>query len=137
MVIDLDEPWRTEARAEQYKDWVDRMRQKRKSNQQRIRGSDDQEAPSYWRAEDVFREGRHRASTDARTRSDAERDDLLAILGLSGNPPLRQIEIAFRRLAMEHHPDRHVDADEHTRAHHLEQMRRINEAYAELRRLQA
>ena len=62
--------------------------------------------------------------------------DLLAVFGIVGEPSPRQVETAFRRLAKEHHPDRHIDADEATRAFHLDQMRRINEAYSRLRQLE-
>ena len=136
--IVLDEPEATLDRAARYQDWVERMRSKRAANQQRIRAADtDTDAPpTYWRAEDLYRESRRVADAELPRRNDPLVQELLAVFGLSGEPSPRQIEVAFRRLAKEHHPDRHVDADEAVRTHHLEQMRRVNEAYARLRQLQ-
>ncbi len=59
------------------------------------------------------------------------------MFGIVGEPTANQVETAFRRLAKQHHPDRHIGADEATRAYHLDQMRRINEAYSRLRQLQS
>jgi DnaJ domain len=139
VAIDIDDVPLTSARAEQYQDWVERMHRKRESNQQRILGSHDEgkNDASYWRAEDVFLESERLASGGLSHRDTPRTDEMLAVLGLSGDPSTRDVELAFRRLALEHHPDRHVEADESTRAHHLDQMRRINEAYAALRRLQS
>lgn len=128
-------------RAAEYREWVARMRAKRAANQQRIRAASAaprvQGPSSYWTAEQVFRESQRVAEAEAGNPRDALAiQELLAVLGLSGAPEPDEIEAAFRRLAKAHHPDRHVHADEATRNHHLEQMRRVNEAYAHLRRLQ-
>lgn len=138
IVLDSSE---TEDRAAEYREWVTRMRAKRAANQQRIRAATSEprvQAPSsYWSAEQVFRESQRVAEAEAGNPRDALAiQEVLAVLGLSGAPEPHEIDAAFRRLAKEHHPDRHVDADEATRNHHLEQMRRVNEAYAHLRRLQ-
>lgn len=132
--IDLDDVAMTSDRATQYRDWVERMRAKRERNR-RIADDDPHEAPSYWRAEHVFADGDH-TSGSRPTPSDAIVQELLGVLGLSGQPSPGEVEAAFRRLAKVHHPDRHVAADDATREYHLDQMRRINDAYARLRQLE-
>lgn len=136
--IDLDEHPLTADRAEQYQDWAQRMRAKRETNQQRIRDREGGHAaatPSYWRTEDVYRESTRLAAGEVPASSDPLVQELLGVFGLTGEPASHLIDTAFRRLAKEHHPDRHVDDDEPTRAYHLDQMRRVNEAYARLRQL--
>ncbi|MBN1366367.1 MAG: DnaJ domain-containing protein [Dehalococcoidales bacterium] len=53
--------------------------------------------------------------------------DYYAILGISPNAGLAEIRFAYRRLALEYHPDRNQDDPAAT-----EKMREINEAYAVL-----
>lgn len=134
--IDLDEPGLTTYRAAQYREWAERLRVKREVAKDRIRGAASTEPPTYWRTEDVYRESQRLADEEVPQRADPIVQDLLAVFGITGDPSPRQVEVAFRRLAKEHHPDRHVGADDATRAYHLEQMRRINEAYSRLRQLQ-
>lgn len=136
VTIDLDEAEPTAERAEQYRDWAERLRVKRSVAQDRIRGTATEESANYWRTEDVYRESRRLADEEVPRPADPLVQELLAVFGLTGEPSPRQVEVEFRRLAKEHHPDRHVDADEATRAYHLHQMRRINEAYSRLRQLQ-
>jgi DnaJ-class molecular chaperone len=54
-------------------------------------------------------------------------DDYYATLGLPPQADTRQIKEAYRRLAFEHHPDRHRDTPSAA-----DTMKRINEAYAVL-----
>jgi DnaJ-class molecular chaperone len=57
---------------------------------------------------------------------------LLAVLGLGGDATPADIVSTYRQRAKEHHPDRVPDADDATRAHHVEQMQRITAAYRAL-----
>lgn len=54
-------------------------------------------------------------------------EDYYTILGVEPQASARQIKEAYRRLALEHHPDRHRDHPEAA-----ETMKRLNEAYAVL-----
>ena len=125
----------TSERAAQYQEWVERMHAKRERNRKQMGDNEQQDAPSYWRAEHVFADRDH-GSGARPTPSAAVVQELLGVLGLAGQPSIGEIEAAFRRLAKVHHPDRHVTADDATREYHLEQMRRINDAYAQLRQLE-
>lgn len=137
VTISIDEPALTRERAAAYQDWVERMRRKRTTNQRRIQGRGDEPRLDYWSPDNVFRESERLAEEEAPDPRDrAAVRDLLAVFGIVGEPHPRQVEGEFRRLAKLHHPDRHVDADEATRSYHLDQMRRINEAYARLRQLE-
>jgi DnaJ-domain-containing protein 1 len=136
ITIVVDEAELPSDRAAQYRDWAERLRMKRAVAQDRIRGSAPRESPTYWRTEDVYRESKRLADGEVPHRADPIVQDLLAVFGITGEPSPRQVENEFRRLAKEHHPDRHVGEDEATRTYHLEQMRRVNEAYARLRQLQ-
>jgi hypothetical protein len=137
VTISLDEPALTDDRAAEYRDWADRLHDKRETNRRRIRGDADEPAANYWTADNVYRESRRLVDEEAPRRSDpVVVRDLLAVFGIVGEPRPRQVELEFRRLAKVHHPDRHVDADADTREYHLDQMRRINEAYARLRQLE-
>jgi DnaJ-domain-containing protein 1 len=133
---DLDGSPVNEDRAAQYRDWADRLRAKRVTAKRRIQGPPAEAPPSYWNTDDVYRESRRLIDEEVPPRTDPVVQDLLAVFGIVGEPAPRQVETAFRRLAKEHHPDRHIDDDEATRSFHLDQMRRINEAYSRLRQLE-
>jgi DnaJ-domain-containing protein 1 len=139
VTILLDGASTTAQREAQYREWVERMRVKRETARQRIRGTaTEPETPNYWRTEDVFRESERVANEDLGRRPDPiVVSEMLAVLGLENGASAREIEGAYRRLAKEHHPDHHVSDDEPTRAHHADQMRRINEAYGRLRQLES
>jgi DnaJ-domain-containing protein 1 len=125
-------------REAQYRDWAERMRAKRESAQQRIRGAVVDESPSYWRPEDVFRESERVAGEELGRRPDPVAvSEMLAVLGLRAGATPHQIEQAYRTLAKQHHPDRHLDDDENTRGFHADQMRRVNEAFTRLRHLES
>lgn len=137
VTISLEEPALTDDRAGAYREWAERLRDKREANRRRIRGEVDEPVVNYWTADNVFRESRRLADEETPRRADHEAvQDLLAVFGIAGQPQPRQVEMEFRRLAKAHHPDRHVGADDATREYHLDQMRRINEAYARLRQLE-
>ena len=136
VTIDVDDSLITDDRAAQYRDWADRLRSKRATAKQRIQGIPAEAPPNYWDTDNVYRESRRLTDEEVPLKTDPLVQELLAVFGIVGEPAPRQVEAAFRRLAKEHHPDRHVDDDEATRAFHLEQMRRINEAYSRLRQLE-
>ena len=73
----------------------------------------------------------------SRTKGDYYYDpeDAWAVLGLPSGASWKEIAAAHRRLAMEHHPDRLLDASPDERAASEEAMREINVAYSVLRRL--
>jgi DnaJ-domain-containing protein 1 len=135
----LDEDQTTAEREAQYREWAERMRVKRETARQRIRGlGADEEPPTYWRTEDVYRESERLAGEDLGRRPDpVVISEMLAVLGLQPGATAREMEGAYRRLAKQHHPDHHLTDDETTRAHHTDQMRRINEAYTRLRQLES
>lgn len=136
VTIDLEGTPPTDERVAQYRDWADRLRAKRATAKQRIQGTPAEVPPSYWNTDDVYRESQRLIDGEVPPKTDPVVQDLLAVFGIVGEPGPRQVETAFRRLAKQHHPDRHVDDDEATRSFHLEQMRRINEAYSRLRQLE-
>jgi DnaJ-domain-containing protein 1 len=136
VTIDLEAPPMTDDRAAEYREWAERLRRKRERARARIHATPPDEAPSYWTSDNVFRESQRIAREEVPRGADPLVQELLAVFGIVGEPTPRQIDTAFRRLAKEHHPDRHVGADDATRAYHLDQMRRINEAYSRLRQLQ-
>ena len=80
----------------------------------------------------------HAFSEDrSRTKGDYYYDpeDAWGVLGLQPGAPWKQIAAAHRRLAMQHHPDRLLDATPEQRAASEETMREVNVAYSVLRRL--
>jgi hypothetical protein len=132
-IDDFDETG--EKRAE-YADWAERMRAKREEKVDRVRQLQDDADPvagaTYWSAEAVYAETR-RLEGD-RLDVALTRTELLATLGLA--PPADDAEIvaAYRQLAKAHHPDRFPDADDATRAYHVDRMQQITAAYKVLRR---
>jgi hypothetical protein len=135
VTIELDGVALTSERASRYQDWAERLRAKREQSQRQIRRDEPDEMPSYWRTEHVYND-HAQVTDDLPPRMNPVVQQLLGVLGLAGEPAPAEIEAAFRLLAKQHHPDRHVDADEVSREYHLDQMRRVNEAYARLRELQ-
>ena len=73
----------------------------------------------------------------SRTKGDYYYDpeDAWGVLGLEPGAAWRQIAAAHRRLAMQHHPDRLLNATPEQRAASEETMREVNVAYSVLRRL--
>lgn len=122
-------------RAAEYSAWADRLREKREATKRRMNG-EEVEVGTYWSAEHVFRESERVAEAELATRPDPlVLTGKLSVLGLDGSASTDDIERAYRRLAKQHHPDFHHDADEQTRAYHTEQMRQVNEAYHALKRV--
>lgn len=118
----------------EYAEWVERMKVKRIEKVDRIRdlsGRDDgDDEPTYWSAEAVWEESRRlEGEGDSVV---VTRQELLAVLGLSGEATHADVVAMYRRKAKEHHPDRFPDADEATRALHIDQMQRISAAYRAL-----
>lgn len=57
------------------------------------------------------------------------KDKYLKILGLSGNPNEKQIKKTYRKLAVEYHPDNHINEGLEKQKYYEEKMKEINEAY--------
>lgn len=66
--------------------------------------------------------------------ADFDESDPYVVLGLPPSATWEQITAAHRRLAKEHHPDRHLDASPEERERSDERIRKLNVAYMELRR---
>jgi preprotein translocase subunit Sec63 len=89
-----------------------------------------------WSTEHVFSESERVARQElARTKDPFVIAELLRVLGLEWSASAADIDEAHKQLAKLHHPDLHHDADAATRAHHVEQMQRVNNAYEALRQL--
>jgi hypothetical protein len=118
----------------EYADWAERMKVKRAEKVDRVRElSDDKgdaDGPTYWSADAVWEESRR--LEDEGTSLVVTRVEHLAVLGLGGDATQEEVVSMYRRKAKEHHPDRFPDADEATRAYHVEQMQRISSAYRAL-----
>jgi DnaJ like chaperone protein len=69
----------------------------------------------------------------ARPGGQSEIDHALAVLGLSGNASSGEIKTAWRKLSMEHHPDRVAHLGSEFTALAEERMRKINRAYSALK----
>lgn len=122
------------AKAEAYRAWAGRLREKRARSQEtigRLRDGDPGPAgPSaYWDPGAVFANGQ---------RLDADpvgaHPDPVAVacafraLGLPSTATPGEIEARYRTLARTYHPDAHPDADAATRAGHEERFREITAA---------
>jgi len=136
--ISFPEPAMSSARVDDYEAWAERLQRKRVAAKEKYRGPTDREAPpTYWDAEHVFDDSERLSADDAATGHGRDLAAAYAVLGLDPTASAREVETAFRGLAKLHHPDRHVTADDQTRAEHLDEMRRVNDAYATLRRANA
>lgn len=62
------------------------------------------------------------------------RDELLRILGVSGNPSRQELSAAYRKLAAQHHPDRYHGAPTETQSDAASRFIEITRAYEELLR---
>ncbi|MDZ7733567.1 MAG: J domain-containing protein [Acidimicrobiia bacterium] len=128
----------TESRQDEYAQWAERMRVKREEKLGAIRSTAPGPAAgastnaSYWTTDALYQESRRVEEENQGVLS--SRTELLAVLGLPGGATDEQIQATYRRLAKEHHPDRFPDADEETRARHVETMQRITAAYRALQR---
>jgi len=65
-------------------------------------------------------------------REKSNRDDLLAVLGVSGTPSRQEITAAYRKLAAQHHPDRFHAASPAEQADAAARFIEITRAYEEL-----
>jgi DnaJ-class molecular chaperone len=122
-------------RADAYEAWAARLQDKRATSKQKyVTATPDDDHLTYWNSEHVFTESERVTADERSAASGAALAAAYAALGLDPTASSKDVEQAFRRLAKQHHPDRHVAADEATREFHLARMRRLNDAYAQLRR---
>ncbi len=121
--------------AERYSAWADRMRDKRRRDQARIRGTESEATSwSHWNADTVMgRSGEHEVVDLTVGLPASEQAQRLGVLGLEPGATQDEIALAYRSLAKVHHPDRWAEADEATRQYHSEEMLRVNAAYRALR----
>ena len=124
---------------ERYSAWADRMRDKRRRDQARIRGAEPGAGAegtnwSHWNADTVIgRTGEHEVGDLGAGVPVSDTAERLGVLGLEPGATQDEIAMAYRRLAKVHHPDRWAEADEAIRRHHSEEMLRVNAAYRALR----
>lgn len=126
------------ARQAAYAAWADRMKSHKKDKLADIPPDvdPDQEvsraAPSvYWDASNLFQPAPEEVRADP---SMMETRQLLGILEVTDGSDERELQLAYRRLAKEHHPDRWQAASPEEQAEHQERMALISEAYSEIRR---
>ena len=129
-------PRPTESSAERYSAWADRLRDKRTRDQETIRGTqaaDDLGEPgANWSAEAVL--GDDDPVDDPGVAPDQMRvSRLLSELGLEADASCADAALAYRNQAKVHHPDRWVEADDTTQAHHAEEMLRLNAVWRALK----
>jgi DnaJ-domain-containing protein 1 len=123
-------------RADRYRDWAARMRDRKAAA-----GAGTPDTPpstaGYWTAEALFADSRRVEAEENRSTPNPWRvRELLAVFDLRDGATTAEIGTAYRRLAKQHHPDRYVQADPDTQEFHADRMRRIIDAYHELRQLE-
>jgi hypothetical protein len=121
-----------------YAAWAERMRGHKKAKLADITPEPDPDEsasksqPSvYWDASALFQPAPEEVTPDPTM---METRELLAILEVVDGADERAMQLAYRRLAKEHHPDRWQSAPDDVRAEHEERMALIAEAYSELKR---
>lgn len=126
---------RNEVDAQRYSAWASRLRDKSERDHATILGSpvDPNRSAGYWQSESVL-SGNDPVGDPGVAPDQMRRIRLLIELGLSPEATAAEVSMAYRGLAKVHHPDRWVEADEDTRAHHAEKIVRINAVYQALRR---
>jgi len=125
-----------DARAERYSEWAERMRQRRCPGTAAEPATDAAASTAgYWSSEALFADSRRLEQEEPRENPWRVRQ-LLAVFDLAEGATPAEVGSAYRRLAKQHHPDRYISADPDTQAFHAEHMRRIIDAYHELRQLQ-
>ena len=126
-----------DARAERYSEWAERMRQRRRPAAGTADAAPGAGATAgYWSSEALFADSRRLEQEEPRQNPWRVRE-LLAVFDLNEGATPAEIGTAYRRLAKQHHPDRYVSADPDTQEFHADRMRRIIDAYHELRQMQS
>jgi len=126
----------TESSTERYSAWADRLRDNRTRAQATIRGTETAdetgEPGANWSAEAVL--GDDDPVDDPGVAPDQMRvSRLLSELGLEADASCADAALAYRNQAKVHHPDRWVEADDTTQAHHAEEMLRLNAVWRALK----
>jgi DnaJ-domain-containing protein 1 len=127
------------AAAQRYSDWAERLRAKRRRDQDHIRGTEPDGlgstgGPTQWGSDNLLG-GDASAHTGPAPLIPGTSDPLrcLGVLGLSPGATADEVANAYRQLAKVHHPDRWAEADPDVQRHHGEEMLRVNAAYHALR----
>jgi hypothetical protein len=121
-------------RAARYRDWAARMRERRPAAGA---GEAPPSTAGYWSAEALFADSRRVEQEEHRSTPNPWRvRELLAVFDLRDGATTAEIGAAYRHLAKQHHPDRYGQADADTQAFHAGRMRRVIDAYQELRQLE-
>ena len=122
-------------RQDTYEAWAQRLRTHKQDKLANVgpapdASSDADTGSDYWSA-DSLKNG----DPDLALRKPDEmtNQELLAALGLSISVTDKEVQRTYRRLVMEHHPDRWQDADPSTRQMHEEQLLHVTALYNELR----
>ncbi len=90
----------------------------------------------YWSTDGLFRDSELQAERDREEQiKQGKITALLAQLGLGKDASWADVNVAYKRLAKEHHPDRNADKNPHTAQHHLDQMLELNRVHRTLRSL--
>lgn len=118
-----------------YSAWAGRLHDKSVRDHATILGEpvDPNPPTGYWSSESVL-SGDDLISDAGIVPEQMRRNRLLFELGLTPGASAAEVSRAYRALAKVHHPDRWVEADEATRAHHAEKILHVNAVYQALRR---
>ncbi len=121
----------SQATADQYNAWAQRLRQKRVNAQRAIADDESTADPlaANWSSTNVFTESQRVADNDLRAHHDPVGvSAAYAVLGLDMGTPLDEVDARYRILAKRHHPDRFIGADEAVQREHAEMFRAISTA---------
>ncbi len=85
----------------------------------------------------LFRTGKYKKSNKGRNKAGGRKitdDDYadIKILEVNKDATFREIRESYKKKALEHHPDRHMNASADERDRHEEQFKMINNAYSAL-----
>jgi hypothetical protein len=128
-------PTSAEDDARRYSAWAGRLHDKSVRDHATIVGSPTEPSPAmgYWSSDSVL-SGSDLLFDPGAATDQIRKARLLLEFGLAPDATQAEISAAYRALAKDHHPDRWVQADEDSRAHHAERILHINAVHEVLRR---